>query len=315
MIELNIREQVNLDKNSHAEESGDTERARVQQMAVKCRHYSPAVRKEAFVSLSKLFKDLADEDLNRLLSFLADTISRSFIDEDEAVRGVSVGFLQMLLRRGNSQVLSAFLPGWMQFCLLSLTHIEPAIRRDGFAFISGAVESKPELMLPYLAKILVSAAPGLSTRSVKPLKKGSKSEIEVVLQIMQLYTRIAQSKPDTKLYADYTWSAIQSRSLRLVRRTPQSTGLEPISSANISLLSAKVLHSISDGWLNLADEICANELSDETDTTRSIIHALRNLVGVCEADENVFWNSIPRNMMNVLGRDGRKKLAEALSLD
>lgn len=311
ILELNIREQVTLD--ARVEEGGDQLRFKIQQHTVKCRHYSPHVRKDAYGSLLKIFKELNEADASRMLSLLSEPITKAFIDEDEQARGMALGLAQNLLKRLDESVLSAFFPGWMQFCMLSLTHIEPAIRRDGMVFISIALESKPSLMIPFLVKVLQAATPGLAPKSAKPLKKGLQSETEVVFSAIKLYAETAMTKTDTRVYPDYTWSAVQTASLRIVRSAPKTSGLELIDPVLLRTIIEKSLGAMSDGWLALADQVNSGHLTEDTAPTRSQICYLRDLVKALDVDQETFWSAIPRAMMNVLGKGGRQKLEHALT--
>lgn len=309
---LNIREQH---LGGPQEDSGDALRSRTQQLVTKCRHYSAPMRKEAYLALTKQFKELELADVHRLLGTVSDALSRSFIDEDESVRSLALSLSHSLLRRVSESVLSAFMASWMQLCLLSLTHIEPAIRRDSLLFVSAAVEVKPALMVPYLVQVLRQAAVALSPRSARPMKKGARSELEVVMQLVRVYTATATAKVDTKVYPEYTWAAVQAQSLRIVRPAPKTTGLEAIDPDLLSLLLAKALNAMSDAWLDLAEAMGAEQTATPAVTlTRQAINDLRRLVQALEeGSDEAFWRAIPRAMLNVLGRDGRQRLAAFLA--
>jgi hypothetical protein len=243
-----------------------------------------------------------------MLPLLSEPITKAFIDEDEQARGMALGLAQSLLKRLDERVLSAFFPAWMQFCMLALTHIEPNIRRDGMVFISIALEVKPVLLVPFLVRILQAAGPGLAPKSSKPLKKGLPSEADVVFAILKLYTDTTMAKTDTRVYPDYTWSAVQSASLRVVRPAPKSSGLELIDSALLRTLIGKALGAMSDDWLAVADQVNSGCLADSTASARGHICCLRDLVKALHMNEETFWSSVPKAMMNVLGKGGRQKL-------
>lgn len=317
---LNVREQHLGGQDESSSSGGDVLRSRTAQLVTKCRHYSAPMRKEAYLALSKQFKELQIQDVNRLLGTVSEAVAKSFIDEDESVRSIAIGLSHLLLKRTSESVLPAFLASWMQLCLLSLTHIEPGIRQDSLLFISAALDSKPALMIPYLVQILRQAATALSPRSARPVKKGARCELEIVMQMIRLYTTTATAKVDSSVYPEYTWAAQQTRCLRIVRPAPKTSGLEAIDSPLLALILTKALNALSDGWLELSESMNnvnnnkSAQMKPTVAATHTALNDLRQLVrAVDDGSDEAFWRSIPRSMLNVIGRDARQRLTSFLT--
>ncbi len=285
--------------------SSDPLRFKIQSLVTKSRHYSAPMRKEAYTGLMRTLKELADPDLSRMLQVLQDSITKGFIDEDESVRGLFISLTTLILKRCDVATLYPFFEGWLQFCILSLTHIEPTIKRDGLIFLTACLDNKPDLLKPALVRLLGTICPGMSPRSTRPLKKGFKSETDLVLQLINLYVKTVTMRPDT-IAVDYTWREVQNRSLRLVRRIPKNQSVEAVDPVLLKQIIERVLLSLSDPWLEMAENLVASHSLHDT---------IRDFIKFCRCtgcDEAFFWSAIPKSLINVLGRDGRTRLIDRI---
>lgn len=284
-------------------------RSKVQQQVVKCKHYSASVRKEAFIALSKQFKELEVGQLEMVVPLLSEAIAKGFIDTDDGVRSVAMGMVHLLLRRTQAVVLSAVFPTWMQFCLLSLTHIEPAIKADGITFIGTVLELQPTLLVVHLIKILENLLLGVSCKSAKQSRKGVPSELSVLLSILRLYTKVASTKLDQKVYPEYTWSEVQRANLGIVRRPMQTSGVDLVPEPLARLITEKLLAALSDAWLMLGEQLHGDVLDGEAAFALDSFRELLSFISAAGLDaEEMVWKAIPRAMLNVLGKDGKSHL-------
>lgn len=278
---------------------------------MKSRHYSAVMRKEAYTGLIKIFRDeTSEEQVQSFLSLVVESLAKGFIDEEDQVRSLVLSLGVVLMKRVPDTMLSSFLPHWIQFVLLSLTHIEPVIKRDGLLFLASSIDIKPTLMVKYLVKIITTLLPGLSPKSSRPLKKNGPSETDIIIQILALYLKTVSKKENSLLY-EYTWNEPHKGSLMIVRRPPETSGLEPIDLNLMQRIIEKLFTALSDAWIELADNI------GQSRKPLAIREKIILVVRLCEALDlgsvDFFWSSLPKSMQNLLGKNGKQRLIEYLA--
>lgn len=315
--QLNLRGQ-NLDEHElDPSFGGDALRSRVTLTAAKSRHYSAAMRRDAYGVLQRTVREMGERDLERLLVPVVDCVARGFIDEEDGARGAAIALATALLDRVPVPLLAAVFPGWMQFCLLSLTHIEPAIQRDGLAFVSTAIDRQPALMVAYLARILAGVTPMLAARAGGGGRPGARSPPEIAVQAVQLYNATAGHRPCTLLH-DYVWAERQTRSLRLTRAAPAASGLEPLPAAQLAALTERLLEAFAEPWLDAAELLAQPQRlgvpqREQAAPVLRCIAELRVLAAAAGQDDEFFWQHFPRRMLGLLGRGAREKLLRHLA--
>ena len=97
----------------------------------------------------------------------------------------------------------------------------------------------------------------------------------------------------------------------VVRRPPETSGLEPVDSNLMQLIVEKLFTALSDSWIELADNI------GQSRKPLVIRERIILVVRLCEVLDlgsvDFFWSSLPRSMQNLLGKNGKQKLIEFLS--
>jgi len=192
-----------------------------------CGHYAASSRREALSQLAVKLFILKNEQLVPYLDPMLSATLKTICDEDDAVRQKSLLFFSELFGKFPDTSLAPFLPRFLAFLRLALSHLNSSIQDDSLKFLQlmarneatfgpALVDELPSLavgMLPLVKQYLEMSAIGN--------KKLSPYHLNLELLTRWLRARQASIKDWSLTRAtpivDYTWQASQSQSLCIVR--------------------------------------------------------------------------------------------------